>query len=144
MARFKSIDDPFKEVNEYYKVWTGMLTNRSIELSFAIIAANWAVHGNANAILSNGWSKSSIIIILLFFGVNLIVSYIIGELLRIRCSDAASNRAKWEKEYQDEMIRPPYWPFTKSITYLGLFLRVLKLLAPSIASICFLLSLFLN
>lgn len=142
MTRTKSSEDALDEVNDYYKTWTGMLTTRSLELSFAIIAANWAVHNNANAILNNIWSKLSILIILLFFGVNLIGSYIMGELLRICCSNAAKNPEKWKQEYEDPGIRPPNWPYTNGIVKLGLYLRIIKLLAPITASVCFLVSLF--
>lgn len=142
MARERTAEDALDELNDYYKHWTRMLTTRSIELSFGIIAANWAVHGNANAVLSNGWAKSSIVIIICFFGVDLIGTCGIGELLRRCCSAAGKDRETFVARHDNPKIRPPYWPYTKSIVTVGLLLYLIKLVAPITACFCFLLSLF--
>lgn len=71
----RRIENPGKALNELYtgfNDWSSIVTNRSIEASFALIAANWAVHGSADNILHNFWAKSSLITIIVFLGANLV------------------------------------------------------------------------
>ncbi|MHC4354037.1 MAG: hypothetical protein ACYS0H_15115 [Planctomycetota bacterium] len=48
MPTFKTGDAAADEVHKYYRAWTRMLTTRSIELSFGVVAAHWAIHGSAD------------------------------------------------------------------------------------------------
>jgi hypothetical protein len=42
-----------------YQYWTGKLTDTSLQMSYAVIAANWAAFGSIDLILKNWWSKAS-------------------------------------------------------------------------------------
>ena len=49
--------DGLKAVRDDYLYWTGRLTDSSPQLSFAVIAANWAVFGSVQALLNSPWAK---------------------------------------------------------------------------------------
>lgn len=57
---YQNPNDALKAVREDYLYWTGKLTDTSWQLSYAIIAANWAVFGSVDKLLGNLWSKLSV------------------------------------------------------------------------------------
>jgi len=140
--RFKTSGEAKKELQTSFDKWSSILTTHSIQIAFAIIAANWAVHGSASAILSNDWSKGSLVIILGFLGLDLLITRLITWLLYKRILYAEKNVDRWNKEYIKAKGKR-YWPFTKSIEYIGLAFRELKVWAPILAAIFFIISLFL-
>src|SRR5947209_1299855 len=52
-ALYQSPGEALKAVREDYLYWTEKLTDTSLQLSYAVIAANWAVFGSVDKLLSN-------------------------------------------------------------------------------------------
>jgi hypothetical protein len=71
MGKVKIIQD----LEDGYKDWSHGLSQYGIQTTYAIIAANWATYGKANAILSNRLSLLSIILCIVLLAINLFVQW---------------------------------------------------------------------
>lgn len=140
--RFKNVGEASKELFEGFNKWCSVLSSHSLQAAYAIIAANWVVHGNANAILDNIFAKLSMAITIGFLGLNLLGARWMTVLYKKRCEYANENKEQWEKEFEEAAQVTSSWPYTKLIENLGFWLRLLKAWAPVIAGILFILSLF--
>ncbi len=142
--RFNSSGEAAKELQEGFNDWSSILTKHSIEATLATIAANWAVHGNAQTILSNVWSKWSLAIAIGFLGINLLGSGWMTYLYNQRRRYADDNQDRWETEFQEagKITKSTPWPYTDLIQGLGSVTRFLKVTVPMIAALLFIVSLF--
>ena len=138
---YKDDADGLQKVHERYYYWTEKLTSSSFDLSLAVIAANWAVFGSVDKILTNVWSKISIFTVLLSLGITLIGTKFMSEWLRKRIEFAEANRQKWMDEYKRSIGCDDPWPFTTEIDSLGLWLRRCRTWLPIMGGICFLIGL---
>jgi len=139
--RFNSAGEAKKELQTAFDDWCSILTSHSIQIAFAIIAANWAVHGSASGILANCWSIWSMAIVLGFLGLNLLATWFMIWLHYKQILYSEEDVERWNKEY-DQAKGKRYWPYTKSIENLGVIFRELKVWAPVLAAILFIISLF--
>jgi hypothetical protein len=121
--------------------WTGKLTDTSLQLSFAIIAANWAVFGSVAGVLASFWSKLSIALVIVALGFSLAAAKWMGELLRSRVGYAESDLSRWASEFKATSGKCDPWPFTSAIDSLGWGMRATKTWLPLIAGISFLIAL---
>lgn len=142
--RFNNVGEASKELFDGFNEWCSALSSHSLQAAYAIIAANWAVHGNAHAILTNIFAKLSMATTIAFLGLNLLGSRWMILLYKERCEYANNNKKQWEKEFHEAETAPSSWPYTKSIENIGFALRILKTWAPVIAGLLFILSLFLK
>jgi hypothetical protein len=139
--RFETHEAAIAQLNKDFNDWSAILTQNSVNASYAIIAANWAVHGSTGNILSNNAAKWSIGIVLLFLGANLLGSFLMSKLHYDQFLYAEQNPRKWEAEWEaGKSLR--YWPYTKGIEFLGVSIRRLKVSAPITACLFFIASLF--
>ena len=111
-------------------------------MAYAVIAANWAVYGDAQAIIVNPWAKSSIAIVISFLCLNLFCTWLMTSLYVKRCAYADADKARWSSEFEREKTSPSAWPYTKFIEQLGKFMRLLKVWAPIVGGIVFIIGLF--
>jgi hypothetical protein len=131
------------EVREYYKGWTTQLTQKSFELSMAIIGANWAVFGGLNQILRNGWAKWSIAVVVIGLLLTLLATWSMSELLRKRIGYAEDEPSRWQVEFNSTRGKKDPWPFTDGIEQMGLWLRCTKTFVPIVGGLLFFLALAL-
>ena len=141
-VRIKDPGAGLQEVVDAYNDWSSMLTNRSIEASFAVIVANWAVYGSPSLILAKGFAKWSIIVVMVFLAINLLAAFWMSHLHSARFEYAEQDPNRWQREYEKTKGALDPWPYTKAIENLGRWLRVLKAFAPLIAAGLFVVSLF--
>lgn len=59
-ALYASPAEALKKVSTEYEYWSGKLTETSLQMCYALIAANWVVFGSMNGSLSNIWTKLSL------------------------------------------------------------------------------------
>jgi hypothetical protein len=138
--RWDGAADAYRELQQAFNDWSASLTTHSVQATFAIIAANWAVHTSKDAILNNVWSKWSMLTALSFLGINLLATGIMAYMHYKRCLYADNDTDRWEKEFQASS-RTKYWPYTKCIESLGHALRCLKTVLPFVAAAFFVVSL---
>jgi len=141
--QFKSPTDALKEgVKESFHYWSGKLTDTSVQLSYALIAANWAVYGSLQGILGNRWSICSLFLVIFSLIVNLFGAKLIAELSFKRIKYAEENPERWRKEFEQSRSGSSAWPYTPAIERLGRATREVRLYLPLIAGVLFLVSLF--
>lgn len=142
--RFASPGDALKVLSSDYNAWSELLTRRSVEISFALIGANWAVHGTADKILENDASKWSLILIMSFLGLNLLATKWMAWLLVRRFRYGEKNAERWKCEYNKTKGKVDPWPYTRAIERLASSLQNLKIWAPILSAVLFIASLFIT
>ena len=142
--RFVSAGDAVKELFEGFNRWSASVSSYGMHMAYAVIAANWAVYGDAQAIIANGWAKFSVAIVITFLGLNLFCGWLMTWQYAKRCKYADEDRNRWSDEFEKENTSPSAWPYTSFIERLGDFIRLLKVWAPLAAGILFVLGLFLG
>jgi hypothetical protein len=140
--RFSNAGDAVKELFEGFNDWSATVSSYGIQMAYAVIAANWAVYGDAQAIIGNIWAKYSIAIVISFLGLNLFCTWLMTSLYDKRCAYADVDKARWSSEFEREKISPSAWPYTKFIEKLGKFMRLLKVWTPIVGGIVFIIGLF--
>jgi hypothetical protein len=141
--RFANAGDASKELFDGFNDWCSAFSSHSLQSSYAIIAANWAVHSNAHAILSNIFAKLSMATITAFLVINPLLCRWMILLYKKRCNFTDQNKKQWEVEFNETEKESSCWPYTKLIEILGESLRALKTWAPIISGILFIFSLFI-
>jgi hypothetical protein len=131
-----------KAVREDYLYWTGRVTDTSLQLSLAVIAANWAVFGTVDAILTSFWARLSMMLIVVGLGVSLIAASLMGTFHGRRIDYAESDGDRWNAEFEATAGRRDPWPFTHTIEMLGSWQRLMKTWLPIAAGLAFLIALF--
>jgi hypothetical protein len=140
-ALYESPSDALKAVRDDYLYWTEKLTDTSLQLSFAVIAANWAVFGSVDKLLSNFWSKLSIGLVIFALLLGVFGAKWMGELHRRQVDHAESDLTRWDAEFKANAGKRVPWPFTSAIEYFGRVMRELKAWLPLLAGIAFLIAL---
>lgn len=130
---YSSPDAALKAVEGWYNSRTRALAARSVELSYAIIGANWAVFGSTGKLLSSPYAKISIGLTVIFLGLNLGLPRLSAHLLRERYSYAESNPARWAQEFQANKGQAVPWPSTEAIDNVARILWEARTWMPLIA-----------
>lgn len=138
---YQSSREATKAVCDDYHYWTVRLTDTSLQLSFAIIAANWAVFGSVAGVLTSFWSELSVALVIIGLGLSLAGANSMGELLRKRIDYAESNPSRWEAEFKNTAGKRDPWPLTNAIESVGRGMRAAKAWLPLIAGLSFLIAL---
>lgn len=139
---YADAQEALRVVNDYYRTWTRQLSERSFELSLGVIGVNWATFGDLNKVLMNSWSKASLAIVIIGFGITIVGTWRIGELLRKQVDYAEENPGRWEEEFQANQGKSSPWPSTAEIDNTARRLRLVKTFAPVLGGACFVFALF--
>lgn len=138
---YQSPADALKAVREDYLYWTGNLTDTSLQLSYAVLAANWAVFGSVNGILESFWSKLSVALVVVALGLSVWGAKWMGELHRQRIDYAEADAPRWKTEFSETAGKRDPWPFTSKIESLGRLTRNAKTWFPLGAGVSFIIAL---
>jgi hypothetical protein len=138
---YASPSEALKAVRDEYLYWTGKLTDTSLQLSYALIAANWAAFGSVNGILASFWSKLSVALVIIALGVSVAGAKWVGESLRAQIEYAEADGSRWEAEFKVNAGTRSPWPFTRAIDSLGRWMREAKIWLPLIAGLSFIIAL---
>lgn len=133
---FASAGDALRAVSDSYDYWSGNLTTSSLQMNYALIGANWIIFGSVNGILSNKWSKWSMILVFLALLTNVIGSLVLTALLRSRILEAEGDNPKWQQEFAAAQGKATHWPFTPSIDNTGTIMRSVKAGLTIASGIC--------
>jgi hypothetical protein len=121
-----------EDVGDYYKHWSGRLTETSMQMCYALIGANWVVFGSVGSILQNSWAKLSLLAVILTLAVNVIGAWGMSEALRRRFEYAEEDNDRWQREFNEAAGKRVTWPFTYGIESGAFWLRQIKGLMPII------------
>lgn len=141
-ALYASPADASAAVHRDFIYWTEKLTDTSFQLSFAIIAANWATFNNVSTILTNTFAKLSMFFVLTSLALSVLGAFVMGELHRSRVDYCEDDAVRWGREFRGKLNQRDPWPFTHRIEYAGKVLRVTKTFLPLLAGILYVVSLW--
>jgi hypothetical protein len=133
---YASPSEALKKVLDAYDYWSGKLTDISLQMSYALIGANWVIFGSVNGILASGWAKASIVFVLLALVSNVIAALALSELLNRRVDYAETDNPRWGREFKDSSGRRVAWPFTDRINNTGKLLRWIKGVLTVASGVC--------
>jgi hypothetical protein len=118
--------EALKAVVAGFEYWSGKLTDTSVQMSYAVIAANWVAFGSLNGILKNDWSKFSILLVLVGLGANVIGTLILCESHRRRAEYGDCDAKRWATEFDQFANTRNPWPFTAGIESTAQWMRRIK------------------
>ena len=122
--------------------WNTSLETLSVQLAYAIIAANWAVNASSNSILANFFAKYSIGTAVLFLAINVVFLGINTEIMWHRTNKADRDRKWWSSQARLKLLDSnTSFPFESVSGHLSTSLRWLRLLLPAVSGLLFALSL---
>jgi len=122
-----------KALREDFNYWTGHITQSSVQLSFGVIAANWAAFQSVSGVLVNGWAKFSLFAALLSLAANLLGPRYLAKQLSQQFDYAQANPAKWADEYAAARAKDSQWPYTEQIHRTSWLLREARVWLPVVA-----------
>jgi hypothetical protein len=124
-----------KEVGEAFNAWSANLASTSLQMCYALVAANWLVYGSMKAIISSRWSILSLLSVFVALAVNLATSFVMTELHRCRYKYAEDVPDRWVSEFNKYSGTSDPWPYTATIEAVGLVTRLMKLLLPVVGGL---------
>ena len=130
--------EALRSVATWYGNWSKSLADRSVELSYALVAANWAVFGSVDGIVDRNGAKFSIALVIVFLLVNLALSKCLTEMTRRRYEYAEQDAARWQREFEETRGTPTPWPSTRAIDGMARALREARTWLPVLAGLSFL------
>jgi hypothetical protein len=119
-----------KAIQERFNYWTGKLNDISLQLSFAVIGANWAVFKTSDGAIRNGWSRLSIAIAIVGIGANLVATWWVGNELGRQADYAESDLGRWESEYRSNTGKQTEWPYTGQMVAVAKRARLIRIWIP--------------
>ncbi len=135
-ARFKNAGEGTDAVQKGFNNWTSLLSNRSLNASYAVIGAAWAVFGTADNLMGNGLALLAVGLAVGFIGVSVLFTFLAALLHWLRLRHALSDPKRWQAEYQNSASVDSNWPYTKGIDRLPIPYNIVKILIPGAAVIC--------
>ncbi len=132
-GRFKDAPAGKSAINDGFNLWTGLLADRSLAASYAVIAATWAVFGTADSLLNNRWALGAVLVSVLYIGFVLVVNFIFVRLYWKQFLYAKKKPERWLAEHEKSGGPESYWPYTKTIDDLPMPYNWAKLVFPLIA-----------
>jgi hypothetical protein len=123
---YKSPGEALKKVSSEFEYWSGKLTETSLQMCYAVIAANWVVFGSLNGILNNPWAKWSLVMVIFALAVNIIGARLLSNLLRKRVAYGETDSVRWKQEYAQFSTTDSPWPFTGEIEDTGRWMMNIK------------------
>lgn len=130
VATYASPQDALKEIEGAFDYWSGQVSSTSLQMCYALIAANWLIFGSIGKILSYKSATWSLITVLATIAFNMITAYILAEWLRNRFGYAENNRTRWQEEFDAEKEKAGVWPYTRNIEWASIVIRFVRAFLP--------------
>ena len=140
--RFKTAADATSELHDHFGNWTAGLGKYGLQIAFALMAANWALHGSNAALLRNPWAKWSMVVAVVYLALLLLS---IGYMVRLswqRREYADADKARWAAEFEANADRPSAWPYSPAMEHAGNAMAVLHVLGPLVSGALLMVSIF--
>lgn len=141
---YKNPAEALKKVSSEFEYWSGKLTETSLQMSYALIAANWIVFGSLNGILASTWAKVSLLMVIVGLAVNVIGAWRLSESLRNRVGYGEADSERWAAEFKKAMGKRVPWPFTESIESTGKWMRRIKAISVLVAGLLLIIGATIN
>jgi hypothetical protein len=133
-TRYVSAFKALESLEGGYAYWSSKITETSVQLSFALIAANWAVHGS-DALKTELLPRISVACAFLGLMTTLITANCLTKLIDKRQDYAEEDPSRWEAEWQNSQTQKDPWPYTRAIERVGEISRCLRFWFPILGAI---------
>jgi len=140
--RFKSAADAAAELHEHFGNWTAGLGKYGLQVAFALMAANWALHGANATLLHNPWAKWSMITAVIYLALLLLSMGFMVRESWLRREYADVDKARWAREFRAAADRPSPWPYSAAMERMGNLMAVLHVLGPMLSGALLMISIF--
>jgi len=134
-----SAGEALKKLSKDFNDWSSILTSHSLQAAYAIIAANWAIHGSTQSLLDNWLAKLSMVVVMFYLGANLLATQFMVKMHHNQYLYADKDSDRWKKEFEEN---ERFWPYTEGIEYLGVCMRYCKVWLPIIATVLLIFSIY--
>ena len=134
-GRFEDAAAGQSAVNDGFNLWTGLLADRGLTASYAVIGAAWAVFGTTGALLDNRLALGAVLVSVLYIGIVLTINFYFVRLYWKQFLYAKEDPRRWQSEYEKSGESDSYWPYTKQIDELPMPYNRAKLFFPALAVI---------
>ncbi|MBX3625031.1 MAG: hypothetical protein KF892_08480 [Rhizobacter sp.] len=125
-------------MTEAVNSWTAGFSKHAGQMVFAVMAANWALHGTG--ILRSERATTSMALCIVYLSAQLVLMGFNVYVLDSRHRYAAKNRSDWLKEFEERAGSGDSWPYTKGLERSGRIQRFLNLALPLLAGLLLLFS----
>jgi hypothetical protein len=140
---YASTGDALRAVRDDYHYWTSRVTDSSLQLALAVVAANWALFNSAAELRKNLWAQLSLAVVVAGVAIGLVGAKYLGDLHNRQIAHASADPDRWRREALEALRTPgAAWPYTEQIVRVGWILRELRTWSPLLAFAFFLGALF--
>lgn len=140
-SAYNTASEGTKAVIADYLYWTGRVSEWSVQLSYSVLAANWAVFTTLNGIMSNVWSYLSVAVAVLNLFLMVIFAATLALLHLRQAKKAEHNLEIWEEEFRRATGKRDPWPFTTQIEFWGNVFLGVRAITPVLAAVLFFIAL---
>jgi hypothetical protein len=134
---YNSPQEALKKVSSEYEYWSGKLTETSLQMCYALIAANWVIFGSINGVLKSIWAKSSLVMVMIALGSNVIAALMLSESLKKQMDYGEGHAEVWANQFEQAIGKNVAWPFTDTIQNTGRIMRWIKGCFTIAGAMCF-------
>lgn len=128
--RFKEPGDAARELHVHFGDWSSGQAKYALQLTFALMAANWALHGTTTAILDNRWATWSMVAAIAYLAVfHGLMSWLV-RLSRRQHRYADADKRRWASEFAANAGAQSDWPYTPWMERVGTFMYWAHLVGP--------------
>jgi heme/copper-type cytochrome/quinol oxidase subunit 2 len=140
--RFQQPADATKELHDHFNAWTGGLSSYALQVTFALIGANWALHGSQ--IFDDRWATLSMTVAILYLAIRLVLygAMVLVTWYRHRYADA--DKQRWAQEFHESADKESAWPYSRWNDIIGATLHWLHVILPLTCGVLLLVSISPN
>jgi hypothetical protein len=138
--RFQQATDATKELHDHFNAWTTGLSGYALQVTFALIGANWALHGSQ--IFGDRWATLSITVAILYLAIRLALygAMVLVTWYRHRYADA--DKKRWSREFRENADKESPWPYSRWNDIIGATLHWLHVILPFACGVLLLVSIW--
>ena len=125
--------DGVKELVEHFHAWTSGLSGYSMQATFALIGANWALHESADAVATDANARLSLVIAVAYLAVRLVLYGLMVWFTWYQLAYAERDKNSWAREFKESLQEKGCWPYLPAIHWVGHILHVLNVVGPTLA-----------
>ena len=139
---YASAGDALRAVRDDYHYWTSRVTDSSLQLALAVVAANWALFNSAAELRKNLWAQLSLAVVVAGVAIGLVGAKYLGDLHNRQIAHAGADPERWKREAREALRSGGPWPYTDQIVRVSWVLREIRTWSPLLAFAFFLGALF--
>jgi hypothetical protein len=123
---FENADVALKAVHESYGYWSGKFNETSLQMCYALIAANWLIFGPVPSLLNSQLAKWSLLMPMLAIGTSVGGSWWLSESLNRQAEYGETHAEEWTRKFKNAAGKKDPFPYTEGQQNTGHIIRRAK------------------